>query len=278
MDLGLKGKVAIITGGTKGIGLCVAEGLAAEGTQLSICARNEATLMNVGKEIEKRYGIAVLPVRADVSKIEDLKALVKKTVERFGRLDILINNAGEAPRGPGAISEEGWQIHVEQYLFSVIRLSREALPHMIAQKAGRIINISSVAGIRPNSVSPIAVTKAAVNNFSEGLAREVAKYNILVNSVCPGLVWTERLGAPGSIMEDIGRLMGLPKEEATKKYIAQNIPLGRFIQPREVSDVVVFLVSDKASGITGATISVDGGAGRAMWPGGKFIKKEDSHD
>lgn len=274
MDLGLKGKVAIITGGTKGIGLCIAEGLAGEGAQLSICARNEVTLTNVRNEIEKRYGVAVLPVRADVSKLEDLKLLVKKTVERFGRLDILINNAGEAPRGPGAISEEGWQIHVEQYLFSVIRLSREALPHMIAQKAGRIINISSVAGIRPNSVSPIAVTKAAVNNFSEGLAREVAKYNILVNSVCPGLVWTERLGAAGSIMEDIGKLMGLPKEEATKKYVAQNIPLGRFIQPREVSHVVVFLASDKASGITGATISVDGGAGRAMWPGGKFIKKE----
>jgi len=275
MDMGLKGKVAIITGGTKGMGLYVTEGLAAEGTQLSICARNEATLTKVGKEIEQKYGVAVLPVRADVSKLEDLKALVKKTVERFGRLDILINNAGEAPRGPRATSEEGWQIHVEQYLFSVIRLSREAIPYMVAQKAGRIINISSVAGIRPNSVSPIAVTKAAVNNFSEGLAREVAPYNILVNSVCPGLVWTERLGAPGSIMEDIGRLMGLPQEEATKKYVAQNIPLGRFIRPGEVSDVVIFLASDRASGITGTTISVDGGAGRAMWPGGKFIKKED---
>lgn len=278
MDLGLRGKIAIVTGATKGIGLDVAEGLAAEGTQLSICARNEAVLKNVAKEIEQRCGVCVLAVRANVSKLEEIKTLVKKTVERFGRLDILVNNAGEAPRGPGAISEEGWQIHVEQYLFSVIRLSREALPYMIAQKGGRIINISSVAGIRPNSVSPIAVTKAAVNNFGEGLAREAAQYNVLVNSVCPGLVWTERLGVAGSIMEDIGKLMGLPKEEATKKYVAQNIPLGRFIQSREVSDVVVFLASDRASGITGTTISVDGGAGRAMWPGGKFIKKEEKHD
>jgi 3-oxoacyl-[acyl-carrier protein] reductase len=275
MDLGLTGKVAIVTGGTKGIGRYVAEGLAAEGTQISICARNEVALTNAGKELEQKYNVAVLPVRADVSKPEDLKALVKKSVERFGRIDILINNAGEAPRGPGAMSEEGWQVHVEQYLFSVIRLSKEVLPYMIAQKAGRIITISSVAGIRPNSVSPIAVMKAAVNNFSEGLAREVAKYNILVNSVCPGLVWTERLAVAGSIMEDIGRLMGLPKEEATDKYISQNIPLGRLIQPKEVSDVVVFMASDRASGITGTTVSVDGGAGRAMWPGGKFIKKED---
>lgn len=274
MELGLKGKVAIVTGGTKGIGLCVAEGLAAEGAHLSICARNETVLAEVGREIETKYGVAVLPIRADVSRLEDLKALVKKTVERFGRLDILINNAGEAPRGHGAVSEEGWQIHVEQYLFSVIRLSKEVLPYMIAQKAGRIINISSVAGIRPNSVSPVAVTKAAVNNFSEGLAREAGKYNVLVNSVCPGLVLTERLNVSGSIMEDIGRLMGLPKEEATQQYVARNIPLGRFIRPREVSDVVVFLASDKASGITGATISVDGGAGRAMWPGGKFIEEE----
>jgi 3-oxoacyl-[acyl-carrier protein] reductase len=149
---------------------------------------------------------------------------------------------------------------------------------MIAQKWGRIINISSVAGLRPNSVSPIAVTKAAVNNFGEGLAREVAQYNILVNSVCPGLVWTERLGVAGSIMEDIGKMMGLPKEEATKKYVAQNIPLGRFIQTREVSAAVVFLASERASGITGTAISIDGGAGRAMWPGGKFIKKEEKHD
>jgi 3-oxoacyl-[acyl-carrier protein] reductase len=274
MDLGLKGKVAIVTGSTKGIGLDIAEGLAAEGTQLSICARNEAPLKEVAKKIEQRYGVSVLAVRADVSKLQEIKDLVKKTVERFVHLDILVNNAGEAPRGPGAISEEGWQIHVEQYLFSAIRLSREALPYMIAQKRGRIINISSVAGIRPNSVSPIAVTKAAVNNFSEGLAREVAQYNILVNSVCPGLVWTERLRVAGSIMEDIAKLVGLPKEEATKKYVAQNIPLGRFIQTREVSDVVVFLASDRASGITGTTISVDGGAGRAMWPGGKFIRKE----
>ena len=274
MDFGLKGKVAIVTGATKGMGLCIAQGLAAEGARLSICARNDTLLMTVSKEIEERYGVAVLPVKADVSRLEDLQRLVKRTVEHFGNLDILINNAGEAPRGPEAISEKGWQIHVEQYLFSVIRLSREVLPHMIAQKAGRIINISSVAGIRPNSVSPIAVMKAGVNNFTEGLAREVAQYNILVNSVCPGLVWTERLGAQGSIMEDIGKLMGLPKEEATEKYVAQHIPLGRFIQPMEVSDVVVFLASGRASGITGATISVDGGAGRAMWPGGKFIRKE----
>jgi 3-oxoacyl-[acyl-carrier protein] reductase len=278
MDLGLKGKVAIITGATRGIGRDVAEGLAAEETQLSICARNEAALKEVAKEIEKTYGVSVLPVRTDVSKPEEIKALVDKTVKKFGRLDILVNNAGEAPRGPSAISEEGWQIHVDQYLFSVIRLSREVLPHMIAQKWGRIINISSVAGLRPNSVSPIAVTKAAVNNFGEGLAREVAQYNILVNSVCPGLVWTERLGVAGSIMEDIGKMMGLPKEEATMKYVAQNIPLGRFIQTREVSDTVVFLASERASGITGTTISIDGGAGRAMWPGGKFIKKEEKHD
>jgi 3-oxoacyl-[acyl-carrier protein] reductase len=122
MDLGLRGKVAIITGATRGIGRDVAEGLAAEETQLSICARNEATLKEVAKEIEKTYGVFVLPVRTDVSKPEEIKALVDKTVKKFGRLDILVNNAGEAPRGPGAISEEGWQIHVDQYLFSVIRL------------------------------------------------------------------------------------------------------------------------------------------------------------
>lgn len=278
MELGLKGKVAIVTGATRGIGLAIAEGLAAEGAKLSICARSESNLIKVGKEIENRYSVEVLPVRADVSKLEDIQALVKKTVDRFCRLDILVNNAGEAPRGLKATSVEGWQIHIEQYLFSVIRLSNEVLTHMIERKAGRIINISSAGGIRPNAVSPIGVAKAGVNHFSEGLAREVAKYNILVNSVCPGLVSTERLAAPGSIMEHIGEVMGLPKEEALRKYVAQNIPLGRLIQPKEVSDVVVFLASDRATGITGAIITVDGGTGRAMRPIGDLIKKEDRHD
>ncbi len=247
MDLGLKAKVAIVTGASKGIGFAIAEGLAAEGTHLSVCARNEAILTNVASEIEKRYKVPVHVARGDVSKLEDLKTLVKKTMERFGRLDILINNAGEAPRGPAAMSEQGWQTHVEQYLFSVIRLSREVLPHMIAKKYGKIVSMSSTAGVSGmRTGGAYGAAKGGIIILTQAIAQEVADFNINVNCIAPGL------GATG-----FHAASNFPKEYL-EKFVKPALAAGKTTTPQDIGNAMAFLASDVSLKITGQCIKVSG--------------------
>ncbi len=269
MQISLDSRVALITGASRGIGRAIAREMYWSGAAVSLCARSLPGLEAVAKEFKAGADAGqdrLYIITADVSNRSDLMTLVENTVKTFGRLDILVNNAGEAPRGTGATTPEGWQAHMEQYLYSTINTSELVIPVMKEQKWGRIINISSVAGDSPAGVSPIAVSKAAVNNYSRGLSRDLAASGITVNTIAPGLVWSERLMAPGGVGERVAARYNLPVEEALHRYAADNIPLGRFVQPEEVAALATFLASEMASAITGTIVTIDGGAGGSLLP------------
>jgi 3-oxoacyl-[acyl-carrier protein] reductase len=256
----LRGKVAVVTGGTRGIGRAIAEAFAKAGANVVICSRSQENAEKAAAQLSG-LGTECLGVAADVSRPEDIERLVARTVERFARVDVLVNNAGEAQRGDGLLTDEAWQEHYDQYLMSVVRGAKAVLPIMQTQGSGSIINISSGTAEEPTFASIArGVVKAGVTNFSKGLANRVARDGIRVNTVSPGLVWTpERLTAPGAIGDQLGKKMGLPPEEALLRYAKENLPLGRLVEPEEVANVVVFLASDLASGVVGSNFRVDGG-------------------
>lgn len=261
ISIDLTGQVAIVTGGSRGIGRAIAEAFVRAGSNVVICGRTESRLRQAAEEISE-LGAECIGLVADVSSMEDLTELARATYERFGRIDTLVNNAGEAQRGEGLLTDEAWQEHFDQYLLSVVRASRAVLPMMQAQGSGSIINISSGTAHEPSFASIArGVVKAGVTNFSKGLANRVARDGVRVNTVSPGLVWTpERLTAPGAIGDQLGRRFGLPPLEALDRYAAEHIPLGRFVQPEEVANLVVFVASPLAGGIVGSDLRIDGGS------------------
>ncbi len=255
MDLGLKGKVAAITGGSEGIGRATAQRLAAEGAKVAICARREDLLSRVAREIEAATGGEVLAVPADVAKADDLKRFVDATVARFGRLDILVNNAGRAAAADfTAVSAEEWQADLDLKLFAAIRAARLAIPHMRQHGWGRIVNLTHVGGKQPGAHSlPSAVSRAAGIALTKALSKDCAPHGILVNTVCVGTIKSaqgeraRQAQAPNLSQEEFDRRRG------------QGIPLGRIGEAEEVADVIAFLVSERASYVTGDAINVDGG-------------------
>jgi len=253
----LKGRVAIVTGSSSGLGKAIALGLAQEGARLSICARTEDRLKEAAKEIESSIGAEVLALRIDLTNRDDLRRLVKETESRFGRIDILVNNTGGPPSAPFLkISEEDWRQATDSLLMSVVLLCLEVIPHMQKKHWGRIINMTSIAAKQP--VEDLVLSnslRAGILALSKTLSNELARDNILVNSVCPGYTLTSRI-------EELARAhsleTGVPYEQAVQGW-EKDIPLGRMAQPREIADLVVFLASERASYITGAAIQVDGG-------------------
>lgn len=258
MDLGLEGKAALVGGASRGIGRAVALGLAREGCRVAICARDEARLRQAAADIRSATGAEVLAVRCDMSVAEDIGQFVAATVDAFGRLDIVVNNAGGPPPGPfEAHDEAAWQQALSQNFLSVVRTVREALPHLRAAGGGRIINITSVAVKEP--IPGLVLSNAArlgVVGLAKTLSRELGPDGITVNNICPGLTLTDRMRELyGGRAEAAGRsLEELLAEEA------QRIPLGRLGQPEDVAALVVFLASEPARHITGTTIQVDGGS------------------
>jgi 3-oxoacyl-[acyl-carrier protein] reductase len=258
MDLGLTGKVALVTAASKGMGKACALGLAAEGARVAMCARTAADLRAAADEVRATTGSEVLAVPADVTRAADVKALVGKVVEAFGAVDILVASAGGPPRGQfDELSDEQWTAAFELSLLSVVRLIREVLPAMRARRWGRILTIQSSSVKQPieglllsNAVRPGAA------GLMKTLASELGKDNILVNTVCPGRILTDRFlgGVPRS---------GLPTEQFLAKA-SLDIPLGRIGTPEEFANMVVFLASDKASYVTGVTVQVDGGLVRGL--------------
>lgn len=252
MDLGLAGKVGIVAAASKGLGKAVAKRLAQEGMRVAICARDEQTLQKTAREIEALTRSEVVAIRADVTRPEDIRNLVAETVKRFGGLDVLVTNAGGPPPGNFfACDDSHWEQAFYLTLMSVVRLCREAIPHMQQRGSGRIINIASVSVKQPieNLILSNSL-RLAVVGLAKSLANELAPMKITVNTVCPGPTQTDR-------MEQLFRATG--DVEAARRFWTKDIPMGRMGQPEELADLVAFLASENARYITGTVIQVDGG-------------------
>ncbi len=257
MDLGLSGKVGIVAAASRGLGKAIATRLAQEGMKLAICARGETELKNAAQEIKSATKAEVLPVRADVTRYDDIKHLISQTVEVFEGVDVLVTNAGGPPPGTFLkLDDAAWEQAFQLTLMSAVRLCREAIPHMQKRGGGRIIHIASVSVKQPldNLILSNAL-RLAVVGLSKSLANELAPYGITVNTVCPGPTATQRME---QLIADSAKRQGVSIEEARRVW-TKAIPLGRMGQPEELADLVAFLASDNARFITGTAIQVDGG-------------------
>jgi 3-oxoacyl-[acyl-carrier protein] reductase len=257
MDLQLTDKVAIVTGGSRGLGLASATSLAAEGCRVAICARGETRLAEAARDLRAVAGQddRILPVVADVSTTAGAETVVRSAVDTFGRLDILVNNVGLA-RGT-TITDTGdaeWQEALDQTLFPAIRLSRLAVPHMRRQGGGAIVMIASIWGRESGGRMTYNAVKAAEISLAKSMAQQLARDNIRVNSV-----------APGSILFPGGSWDRRQKEDPSgiADFVLRELPFGRFGRADEVGTVVAFLVSPRASWISGASVPVDGCQGRS---------------
>lgn len=252
MDLGLAGKVAIVTGGSRGLGFASARALVAEGATVVICGRTPATLDTAAAQLAEAGGDAsrVLAVEADVSRERDLRRLVDTTVTRFGGVDVLVNNVGLG-KGGGLMDtpDDVWQQAFDQTLFPAIRASRLVVPHMQQRGAGVILLIASIWGRESGGRMTYNAVKAAEISLGKALAQQLAPSGIRVNSIAPGSIlfeggtWHQRQQAD---------------PEGIARFVASDLPFGRFGRAEEVGDVVAFLASSRASWISGACVTVDG--------------------
>jgi 3-oxoacyl-[acyl-carrier protein] reductase len=262
MDLGLDGKIALVAAASKGLGKAAAWGLAAEGARVAICAREEATLRAAATDIAGATGSEVLPVVADLTSAANIQRLVEHTVAHYGGLHILVTNAGGPPSGYFAdFSDEDWLKAVNLTLMSAVRLIRAALPHMVKARWGRIVNITSMSVKQP--IDDLILSNAirtAIVGLAKTLSRQVAADGITVNNVCPSYILTGRIH---QLAEARAREQGISTEEVVASYI-EDVPVGRIGQPEEVAALIVFLASERASYINGATIQVDGGKYRGL--------------
>ena len=259
MDLGLRERVAIVGGSSKGMGRATALALAREGASVTICARTEADLRKTEIDIARASTQHhVLAVPADLTHIEDIKRVARSTFNRFGRIDILVNNLGQPPiRRPSELTDGEWDEALELNFFSVVRMSREVIPYMQQQQWGRIVNRLSL----PTRLSPkhqvVSISSPmAVVGYSKMLAVEMATFNVTVNNVLTGPVDTHGLA---SLHEAESQAHGHSMDE-TLKGIVKDIPIGRLGKPEEVGDLIVFLTSERAGYITGASIPINGGS------------------
>ena len=259
MELGLNGKVALITGGSEGIGRATARLLAAEGAKVAICARGQEALDDAVADIQAATGQRVLAIQADVTKSEDLERLVERTSGEFGPVTLLVNNAGTSAANPfPKVTAEAWAADLDLKLMAAIRLSGLVVPMMEAAGGGSIVNVTAIAGKHPAAGSmPTSVSRAAGIALTKGMSKDLAAANIRVNAVCIGLIKSRQINRfasarGGGSLEDGYAAMG------------QSVPLGRVGEAEEAANAIAFLLSDAASYITGIALNIDGGTSSAV--------------
>lgn len=260
MDLGLTDKVAIVTGSSRGLGLASALALAAEGCRVTLCARTESTLQAAAAQVREAAagagGERVLAVAADVSRVDGVQALIARTVDTFGGIDVLVNNVALA-RGGSLIetTDAEWQEAFDQTLLPAVRASRAAVPHMQRRGGGAIVIVASIYGREAGGRMTYNVVKAAEISLAKSLAEQLAPSNIRVNSV-----------SPGSILFEGGSWWKRQQQdpEGIAEFVSRELPFGRFGTPGEVGNVVAFLASARASWISGTSVVIDGCQSRSF--------------
>lgn len=262
MDFGLKDKVALVAAASRGLGRAIAEELAAEGASLILCARGRDALDKTSEEIERDSGVPVVAIAGDVADAQDVERIVGAGLERFGRIDVLVTNAGGPPTGRfESLSRDDWDAATRLTLNSVLELTRAVLPGMKERRWGRILNVTSIAVKQPvDNLILSNSLRAAVTGFARTLANEVAPYGITVNNILPGYTRTDRVEA---LARSLSASEGVSEAEARARWERQ-IPLGRLGEPREFAALAAFLASERASYITGTSITVDGGWVRSL--------------
>jgi len=264
MDLGIKGRSAIVTGGSRGIGRETARQFLEEGVRVTICGRNTQTLERAREDLVKQTGGEILAVTADMTKPDDIARLVERARRQYGTVDILVNNAGQMYSGRfAAMTDAGLKEQLETKLFGFMRAIRLVHPIMKAQRWGRIVNLIGGAGKEPDPyMFGSGITNSALLNVTKSLSAEFGADNVLVNAVCPGWVDTNlwRRNAPGLAAE-----LGAKSEEEARRLAARRNSLNRFGRPEELANAIVFLCSERASYITGVSLNLDGGRLKSLW-------------
>jgi len=264
MELGLKGKRAIVTGGSSGIGYETARLFLEEGARVLICARNGEKLDAARDTLAKQTSGEIHAVQADMSKASDVARVVDSGRRQLGGIDILVNNAGTMYSGRfGVLTDESLQVQLETKLFGFMRAIRLVHPSMRAQKWGRIVNIIGGAGKEPDPyMFGSGMTNSALLNLTKSLSAEFGEDNVLVNAVCPGWVDTNlwKRNAEGLKSE-----LGVKSEDEARRLAARKNSLNRFGKPEELANAIVFLCSERASYITGISLNLDGGRLKGLW-------------
>ncbi len=261
MDLGLRDKVAIITGGSDGIGKAAALSMAQEGASVVIVARRPDVLEEAAQDIKAATEGQVLPISADVTGPDSARSIVERTLNQYGRLDILVNNAGTSmAKSFEEVSHEDWEFDFELKVWGAVRLIQESIPEMRKVGGGRIINVTNLGGRTPGPASmPTSISRAAGIAITKGLSKDLAKDNILVSTVCIGLI---KSGQHQRRFDS--RIQNEPNLSVDAFYdqlaAGRSVPLGRVGEPEEAGDVIAFLASERASYLTGIAVNLDGGA------------------
>ncbi|MFC4409621.1 SDR family NAD(P)-dependent oxidoreductase [Chungangia koreensis] len=260
MDLGLTGKVALITGGSKGIGLQTAINLAKEGVKVAICARNEENLNAAAERIKAETGEEVLTIVADVRNEADCQKAVNEAAEKYGQFDILVNNAGTSQAKPfDSVDTDLWRDDLDLKLFGAINCSKAAIPHMRKAGGGAIVNLTAVKGKTPTASSlPTSVSRAAGMALTKAMSKDLGADNIRVNTVCIGLIRSDQIEKK---WKNVNPEMSW--DEFSRKP-EHGIPLGRIGDTVEAANVITFLVSDAASYLTGTSVNIDGGSSAVL--------------
>jgi len=264
MDLGIKGRSAIVTGGSRGIGRETARQFLEEGVRVTICGRNKETLEKTRDELAKSTGGEIQSVVADTTKETDIARLVEAAGQRFGTVDILVNNAGQMYSGRfGVMNDAGLKEQFETKIFGFLRAIRLVYPIMKEGRWGRIVNMIGGAGKEPDPyMFGSGITNSGLLNITKSLSTEFGEEGILVNAVCPGWVDTNlwRRNAQGLASE-----LGAKSEEEARRLAARKNALNRFGKPEELANAIVFLCSERASYITGISLNLDGGRLKSLW-------------